>query len=68
MFFKNSVSSQRTMIGVTLSAPSDEESNTGTATDLSINFGVDQYFIVSGTIAVITDTITINGLTSRINR
>ena len=68
MFFKNSVSSQRTMIGVTLSAPSDEEGNTGAAADLSINFGVDQYFIVSGTIVVITDTITINGLTSRINR
>lgn len=67
MFFVNSLSSQKTIVGVTLNAASDE-ATTGTQATLSIDFSIDQYFIVSGTLAVGTDTITINGISSKISR
>lgn len=67
MFFVNSLSSQKTIVGTTLNAASDE-ATTGTQATLSIDFSIDQYFVVSGTLAVGTDTITINGITSLIKR
>ena len=68
MFFVNSISSQKTLLGTTLNVASDEATTGGTQATLSINFAVDQYFIISGQLAVGTDTITINGITSNINR
>jgi hypothetical protein len=68
MFFVNSISSQKTLLGTTLNVASDDSSTGGTQATLSINFAVDQYFIISGQLAVGTDTITINGITSNINR
>lgn len=67
MFFVNSLSSQKTIVGTTLNAASDE-ATTGTQATLSIDFSIDQYFVVSGTLAVGTDTITINGISSKISR
>jgi hypothetical protein len=67
MFFVNSISSQKTLVGTALNVATDE-ATTGTQATLSINFAVDQYFIISGQLAVGTDTITINGITSNINR
>ncbi len=67
MFFQNSITSQRTMSGVALNTLSDE-TLVGTAANLAINFGVDQYFIISGQLGVISDTITVNGFTSQIMR
>lgn len=67
MFFVNSLTSQKTIVGVTLNEASDE-ATTGTQATLGINFGVDQYFIISGTLANSGDTITVNGITSQISR
>jgi hypothetical protein len=67
MFFVNSISSQKTLLGTTVNVASDE-ATTGTQATLSINFAVDQYFIISGQLANSADTITINGITSNINR
>jgi hypothetical protein len=67
MFFVNSISSQKTLVGTVLNVATDE-ATTGTQATLSIDFSVDQYFIVTGTLAVGTDTITVNGITSNINR
>lgn len=67
MFFVNSLSSQKTIVGTTLNAASDE-ATTGTQATLAIDFSIDQYFVVSGTLAVGTDTITINGISSKISR
>jgi hypothetical protein len=68
MFFVNSISSQKTLLGTALNTATDETATGGTQATLSINFAVDQYFIISGQLAVGTDTITINGITSNINR
>ncbi len=68
MFFKNSKTSQQTLVGTTLNASIDYTGTTGTAATLSIDFTIDQYFIISGQLAVGTDTITINGITSLIRR
>ena len=68
LIFVNSISSQKTLVGVTTNLINDEGTNTGTQATLSINFAVDQYFIISGTLAVGTDTITVNGITSQISR
>jgi hypothetical protein len=68
MFFVNSISSQKTLVGTALNTATDETATGGTQATLSINFAVDQYFIISGQLAVGTDTITINGITSNINR
>jgi hypothetical protein len=67
MFFVNSINSQKTLLGTTVNVASDE-ATTGTQATLSIDFSVDQYFIVTGTLAVETDNVTVNGITSKINR
>ena len=67
MFFPNSLTTIRTLVGATLNT-ADDYGATGTASALSIDFTVDQYFIISGQLANSGDTMTVNGFTSQINR
>jgi TusA-related sulfurtransferase len=67
LIFQNSISSQRTIIGPTVSRV-DDLNYIGTSNLLSIDFSIDQYFILSGQLAVGTDSITLGAITSLIRR
>ena len=66
LIFQNSISSQRTISNRALDP--DDAPTIGASSVLSINFAVDQYFIISGQLAVGTDNITVAGITSLIRR